>query len=59
MPPHGNPFIDIHVDRLSTYPMDKLRKISLKLIDNLISAGVDKDSRNFSQLIMCWVRLHW
>ena len=46
MPPHGNPFIDIHVDRLSTYPMDKLRKISLKLIDNLISAGVDKDSRN-------------
>ena len=23
-----------------------IRKISLKLIDNLISAGVDKDSRN-------------
>jgi hypothetical protein len=45
IPPHGNPFIDIHINKLSVYSMDKLRKVSLKLVDNLISSGVDKDSK--------------
>tara|TARA_A100001011_G_C14258087_1_gene821012 strand:- start:716 stop:1768 length:1053 start_codon:yes stop_codon:yes gene_type:complete len=45
IPPHGNPFIDIHINKLSSYSLDKLKKISLKVIDNLVSSGVDKDSK--------------
>jgi hypothetical protein len=45
IPPHGNPFIEFDLDRLRHYSFTKLKKVSLRMIKNLVSSGIDKDAR--------------
>ena len=45
IPPHGNPFIEIDLDKLRDYTFIKLKKLILRMMKNLVSAGVDKDAR--------------
>jgi len=45
IPPHGNPFIELPLHRLRDYSYIKLKKTILRMMRNLVSAGVDKDAR--------------
>lgn len=45
IPPHGNPFIEIELDKLREYSFIKIKKLVLRMIKNLVSAGVDNDAK--------------
>ena len=45
IPPHGNPFIEIDLDKLRDYTFIKLKKLILRMMKNLVTSGVDKDAR--------------
>ena len=45
IPPHGNPFIEIELDKLREYSFIKIKKLVLRMMKNLVSAGVDNDAK--------------
>ena len=45
IPPHGNPFIDIHMNNLGIYSNFKLKRTIIKIMERFIITGMDKDAK--------------
>ena len=45
IPPHGNPFIDIHINNLGIYNNYKLKRTIIKIMERFITTGLDKDAK--------------
>lgn len=57
-PPHGNPFINLPIHTLPTLEMERIRQISITIIENMILCATDTSNRSLGACyVLCALTL--